>query len=953
MFSNLSATLLLLRLYKKQSMSHWTNKALAGIPLLGLSLFIAVGLDQAPNTSRLRLIYLNEQQEQDLMNTALNTLLQEKQEMILPRNDKRVVWMQEIVDNLAAAAVDDVRAPVRRYSVDKDQPQVENKEGTLLMVPSDDLETRIKSTENVEPSVPKLKFQVDFVHDNNVMNALCIGPRIFVFNLFYACTEGDTERMAVILAHEMAHTLQRHIADKHGIVKLMSMFNDIARCLLWMVTDILGPHINQDIGVFTSTFITLESETTYNRQLEKEADLVGLKLMAKAGYDPRKAIETWQAIGILENMITEAKEKIENQEKTSELVIINQGKENDKTLDKYEILNANLLQYLVELATKWFDSTHPPNQERIEYMIEHLDEAIVIYEESIRLNGHPKDNNPHKQQKEIELKKTDKVNLEQTGERKLAEKNQMTIVSKSSELNPSDTQELLERLKDWRKGICPNGTLANQACFVLETMPKITMIYSNNDDYITTEIVSEASWTDNLIEASAVTTMNDDSLIQSLSDLYMLFHSNNKSKSITRHTLHSIQIDKHAVFNVDKILRPTETLQSKIDDIFNQSDRDTQWSLLLSLWIEFGYFWPRKIMLGYKQHLSKSYTFNNNSESTNNFYHALNFLKDQHKTKERNKPFSLYRFFSDCMIVTRLDLTPLHEFFDEPYKSMIRGMIQSRFVHIIAYQPIKIFNVATKSYLYWDTTLKQKYTEKDHPFVVRSIAANHLSDIESKQYLWRLTWSPLTEEYTSASILSGFSKVYIQPACKFPSVDQPSSPSAENHTMTLSRRPAKYDEMIPQQLHFSRTKALTLLSSDFSQFGKSSWSLEYPNNKLKYVTDYQLDIKLNINEHIRRIKPLLEDDDIQLQQVGLLTAFYPLEKSLRTEMANEQHFKKQNNSKSRNNVLCIDEDIIQEKYTKNTIWKIQLPTPDHEQVSRPMLSHPKVFGEEQLNEGMY
>jgi hypothetical protein len=150
--------------------------------------------------------------------------------------------------------------------------------------------------------------------------------------------------------------------------------------------------------------------------------------MAKAGYDPRKAIETWQAIEILENMIIEAKEKIENQEKTSELVIINQGKENDKTLDKYESLNANLLQYLVELASKWFDSTHPPNQERIEYMIEHLDEAIVIYEESIRLNGHPKDNNPHKQQKgkdeqkEIELKKTDKVNLEQTGERKLAEK---------------------------------------------------------------------------------------------------------------------------------------------------------------------------------------------------------------------------------------------------------------------------------------------------------------------------------------------------------------------------------------------------------------------------------------------------------------------------------------------------------------------------------------------------
>lgn len=146
--------------------------------------------------------------------------------------------------------------------------------------------------------------------------------------------------------------------------------------------------------------------------------------MAKAGYDPRKAIETWQAIAELEKMIIEAQKKGENQETASGLVIMNQGKENDETLDKYESLNASLLQYTLVLINKWFESTHPPSQERIEYMAEHLNEAIVIYEESIRLNGHPKNNNPHKQQKgkgeqkEIELKKTGRVDLEEVKQMK-------------------------------------------------------------------------------------------------------------------------------------------------------------------------------------------------------------------------------------------------------------------------------------------------------------------------------------------------------------------------------------------------------------------------------------------------------------------------------------------------------------------------------------------------------
>ncbi|KAI9282348.1 hypothetical protein BY458DRAFT_531270 [Sporodiniella umbellata] len=456
-------------------------------------------------------------------------------------------------------------------------------------------------------------------------------------------------------------------------------------------------------------------------------------------------------------------------------------------------------------------------------------------------------------------------------------------------------------------------------------MPQITMLYSNQNDYVTTEIVSESVWTDCLVESGAITTMNDDSLIQSLSNFYMMFHSYEKNRS-TRCTLHSLQIDKQAVFNVDRIMRPTEDLKESILEIQKQSNSNKQWASLLHLWNEFGYFWPRKIMLGYRQHLSKSYTFSNNSESTGQFYKALEYLKQAHGEKERMKANLEYEFLNDCSIVARLDLAPLHDFFSEPYRSMVYSMIQLRFTQIVSNKPIQVYNVATDSFLCWDPMLKQRMAEKDHRFLIRSIPAEQLKEVDISRYLWKLSWSPFTEKQAPTEILNGSSKVYIQPADPLP--QHPPLPL----TM-LSCRPAKYDEMSTQELHFSRIKALRLLVPDAGSYEKSGWSLEYPNNRLKYVTDYQQNLKLNINEHLRRIKPVLEGDDIQFQQVGLLTAFYPVEKTAHGHLLKP-------NASSRNNVLCIDEDIIQERYGQSTIWRIQFP--EHTTESIPSIS--KVFG---------
>lgn len=83
--------------------------------------------------------------------------------------------------------------------------------------------------------------------------------------------------------------------------------------------------------------------------------------MAKAGYDPEVAIEVWQTMAAIEDA---AKTEV------------------PADTDKPETLTS--------IVESWFGSSHPPSLERVEYIKEHMKEAVAIYEESLRINGPPK-----------------------------------------------------------------------------------------------------------------------------------------------------------------------------------------------------------------------------------------------------------------------------------------------------------------------------------------------------------------------------------------------------------------------------------------------------------------------------------------------------------------------------------------------------------------------------------
>ncbi|KAI7903121.1 uncharacterized protein BX663DRAFT_509627 [Cokeromyces recurvatus] len=554
-------------------------------------------------------------------------------------------------------------------------------------------------------------------------------------------------------------------------------------------------------------------------------------------------------------------------------------------------------------------------------------------------------------------------------------------------LNAEQTKKILERLNSWKNGICANGKLASQSCFVLKQRPHIYIHPEppQQPKSITTEIITEWPWAENLVESGAITNLNDDMMIKTMSDFFMIFHYD---KDHTNHynTLHLLRLYKHASFNIDNIYRPTRALEKKLQQVLHETNRDFQWEQLVEMWNLFGYLWPRKIIIGYRTYLKKTYPFRDIIDGVNGYYYNLSLLKDEFDSLPNHLVFDLNQFLDDCVVISRLDMTPIHELFNEEAKNTINSIINEKFTKIPAYYPVKFYNISTHGYLCWDPVIQQDPVfGGNQDYLIRAITADH-SEIRKSpecQYLWRFTWKPIiqADDTMNSTIkhrnetIRGFSKLYIYPACKstppfkskqtnyyyLPKIHS----QKQDHRLQIQNRmtnelnvietnkwmlvcPHRQYEAISSREEVSKLKSLRLLPSHLLNFKEElqlDWTVEYPYNGLKYMTDTQLNIKLNFHEYIRRMKPVLNGDIIQLQQVGLLTAFNPASyhdqqshkidkdivhqhntalqhlKMMKGLIARKASFK----SKNKKIVLCINEDITRELGSETTFWRVELP----------------------------
>jgi metalloendopeptidase OMA1, mitochondrial len=115
------------------------------------------------------------------------------------------------------------------------------------------------------------------------INAFALpGGRVIVNTGLLDFAQTDDE-LAVVLSHEIAHVVARHGAEKMtGIA--------VGRLLRFLV----GGFVNSD--KMWTAFFSLTSELPQSRQLEAEADQIGLFIAAKAGVCPDWAPVFWHKI---------------------------------------------------------------------------------------------------------------------------------------------------------------------------------------------------------------------------------------------------------------------------------------------------------------------------------------------------------------------------------------------------------------------------------------------------------------------------------------------------------------------------------------------------------------------------------------------------------------------------------------------------------------------------------
>ncbi|KAI1808116.1 peptidase family M48-domain-containing protein [Daldinia bambusicola] len=130
-------------------------------------------------------------------------------------------------------------------------------------------------------------WEIRVIEDPNTANAFVLpGGKVFVFSGLLPIARNE-DGLATVLGHEIAHNLAQHMAER--------MSGDIGiNIFLYSLIFLTGGLAILGTQFFGGAVLDLLFSRPMGRMQEREADYIGLMMMAEACYDPREAIRFWK-----------------------------------------------------------------------------------------------------------------------------------------------------------------------------------------------------------------------------------------------------------------------------------------------------------------------------------------------------------------------------------------------------------------------------------------------------------------------------------------------------------------------------------------------------------------------------------------------------------------------------------------------------------------------------------
>jgi len=172
-----------------------------------------------------------------------------------------------------------MRAAARKKLLNNDKAQVERLRAIARQL--------IPHALRFNPNAAKWQWEVNLISSRSV-NAFCMpGGKIAFFTGIIDTLKLTDDEIATIMGHEIAHALREHgreRAAKSTIAQGVTLGASV-------LSQLMG---YGDLGGQLASAGAQLTLLKFSREDETEADLVGMDLAARAGYDPRAGVKLWE-----------------------------------------------------------------------------------------------------------------------------------------------------------------------------------------------------------------------------------------------------------------------------------------------------------------------------------------------------------------------------------------------------------------------------------------------------------------------------------------------------------------------------------------------------------------------------------------------------------------------------------------------------------------------------------